>query len=496
MARQTTLKAFVTALALVGAAGLATRAHAAATLRVERSDAAAYPTLRAYVSLVNSSGAPLTGLSKENFKVLENKTNEVAPTKVVSLESSGLGVAVAVVVQKSGSMLPAMDEIKKSVAGFLAAMGEKDQAAVVVYADQAEVLAPMGVASSAAGAASKIDNPGIQKLMFDGVATALSLFPDASKLAGRESALPLARAVVIVGDGGDSGSSADVERLVAEAKKKKVPIFAVGHSETGGAELEVLKDLASRATGPFAYVDAPEAMDLNKSFNRVKDLIAKQYVVEWKADDIESDEKSYPIDVAIDVSGTVLRGSGEILSPKITYWQKINPTSPHFQVWKLVFLVTCILLLVGGIVFAVWWFTPDEVPVVNCPVCSQQQAPDWDVCLFCLKAALATLKVSKGAAVGKVYPLVGKTVKVGKGQENAIKLGDAGVSTNHCGVQIDGSKFEIVDLNSKNGTYVNGKRVQRRFLRNGDMLTLGTCELKFESKVVDMDGPDYSGDEG
>ena len=37
----------------------------------------------------------------------------------------------------------------------------------------------------------------------------------------------------------------------------------------------------------------------------------------------------------------------------------------------------------------------------------------------------------------------------------------------HAGIAVDGNKFEIVDLGSKNGVLVNGKKTPRRFLRNG-----------------------------
>jgi two-component system NtrC family sensor kinase len=60
---------------------------------------------------------------------------------------------------------------------------------------------------------------------------------------------------------------------------------------------------------------------------------------------------------------------------------------------------------------------------------------------------------------------------------------DGSVSGKHAGVAIDDSKFEIVDLGSKNGVLVNGKKTPRRFLRNGDIVTLGATELKFESTV-------------
>ena len=43
------------------------------------------------------------------------------------------------------------------------------------------------------------------------------------------------------------------------------------------------------------------------------------------------------------------------------------------------------------------------------------------------------------------------------------------------------------DLGSKNGVLVNGKKTARRFLRNGDIITLGMTEFKFESTVAAPD---------
>ena len=78
---------------------------------------------------------------------------------------------------------------------------------------------------------------------------------------------------------------------------------------------------------------------------------------------------------------------------------------------------------------------------------------------------------------------VGKIVQMGSGPENQIRIMDGAVSGKHCGIAVDGDKFEIVDLGSKNGVLVNGKKTPRRFLRNGDIITLGLTELKFEATV-------------
>lgn len=462
---------------------LAATVAQAAGLRVERVDAGGtkesdrfiWPNLRGYVTVLGNNGAPITGLAKENFKVYENKTNEVSASKAQTLDASGYGVAIAIVIQSSGTMAPVMEDIKKAAAGFLGTLGEKDQAAIVVYSDKVEIASPMGDKGAAANAVNKMDNPGFQKLLWDGVAQALGQF-SAPKL-------PAARAIIVIGDGGDAGSSAGPDSLVADAKKKRIPVFAIGHSETGDQDLEYLKNFAVSATGiEAAYVPAPQATDFPSAFSKIQTMIMKQWVVEWKADDIESDTKTYPVEIEMQLGDVKLRGSGEVTTPLVKDYTKL-----------IVILVIVVLLLaaIGGVI---WWKTrpPPPEAKIFCPVCKNEQMKDWDVCLFCLKNAKATLLATKGPSTGKRYPLVGKTVKVGKGPENAIKIFDASVSTNHCGIQVDGTKFEVVDLGSSNGTFVNGKRTQKRFLKNGDVLTLGNSELRFESTIKDTDTGDYS----
>jgi hypothetical protein len=468
--RVRTMKAAAALAVLLGAA---VAQAAGPVLRVERIDASQYPVLRAYVTLVGSSGTPITGLAKENFKVFELKENQVKPTKVQSLDTSQYGAAVAVVVQVSGTMTPVIDDIKKAAAGFINGLSDQDKASVIVYSDKVEVLAPMGEKAQAASAVNRIENPGYTRLLFDGVAAAFNQFAAPT--------LPFARAVVVFGDGGDSGSTADLARLVADAKRKQLPVYTIGHSQVGGSDLDTLRDLAKGVMGDdWAYVEAQMPDEFAKAFTRVQQLIGKQYVVEWKADDIASDEKTYPVDIAVEVGETKLRGGGEVKTPLIKNYTKL-----------IVILVSVLLLAAIGVLVYIKT-RPEPPPIVHCPVCRQQQMPEWDTCLFCMKNAKAFLVATKGPATGKKWPLVGKVVKIGKGPENMIKLPDPSVSTSHCSIGVDGTKFEVVDLNSSNGTFVSGKRTQRRFLRNGDVLTLGQTELKFESTVVDADGGDYS----
>ncbi len=56
------------------------------------------------------------------------------------------------------------------------------------------------------------------------------------------------------------------------------------------------------------------------------------------------------------------------------------------------------------------------------------------------------------------------------------------VSRLHCRITADDESLEVTDLSSTNGTYVNGKRIERAKLKNGDRLRVGRVELKVEKR--------------
>lgn len=91
----------------------------------------------------------------------------------------------------------------------------------------------------------------------------------------------------------------------------------------------------------------------------------------------------------------------------------------------------------------------------------------------------AFLLVSKGDYPGRVYPIVRNTVTIGRDGNCDIRLFDASVSSEHARI-IDGALgFEVQDLDSTNGTYVDDEPVQRARLRNGQRLRVGAVEFTF-----------------
>ena len=72
---------------------------------------------------------------------------------------------------------------------------------------------------------------------------------------------------------------------------------------------------------------------------------------------------------------------------------------------------------------------------------------------------------------------VDASLLVGRAAEAAFQLIDEKVSREHCRIGVDGAGVAVEDLGSRNGTYVNGSRIETARLEAGDRLQVGRVEL-------------------
>ena len=100
--------------------------------------------------------------------------------------------------------------------------------------------------------------------------------------------------------------------------------------------------------------------------------------------------------------------------------------------------------------------------------------------------AYVTLRVLHGADRGKVFERLATPVTIGREEGNTIQLNDERISRYHLKLQEDNDKVVLTDLESTNGTKVNGEDIQVRILRDGDMIALGRSLLLVGS-ATDID---------
>jgi uncharacterized protein involved in exopolysaccharide biosynthesis len=93
--------------------------------------------------------------------------------------------------------------------------------------------------------------------------------------------------------------------------------------------------------------------------------------------------------------------------------------------------------------------------------------------------ALAYVVLFVGDQPQRIYPIKTSSVLLGRADEAQVSVPDASVSSHHARIMQNGQGFEIIDLDSTNGTFVAGKRTARAQLRNGDQVTVGNIEFMF-----------------
>src|SRR5471032_1112262 len=83
---------------------------------------------------------------------------------------------------------------------------------------------------------------------------------------------------------------------------------------------------------------------------------------------------------------------------------------------------------------------------------------------------------------GKIFDLSGAEVTVGRVADNKIQIEHASVSGHHAVLKLDAQDYIIKDLDSTNGTRINGERVTEQKLRRNDILRLGNIEVLYDSE--------------
>ena len=99
------------------------------------------------------------------------------------------------------------------------------------------------------------------------------------------------------------------------------------------------------------------------------------------------------------------------------------------------------------------------------------------------------LHILSGVLEGKAFDLIEDRITIGRALDNMIRLEDGTVSHHHAMLVQDGADYKLRDLNSTNGSRVNGMRIVETKLHNGDAVRLGSVEMRFESDVKKSSQP-------
>ena len=115
-------------------------------------------------------------------------------------------------------------------------------------------------------------------------------------------------------------------------------------------------------------------------------------------------------------------------------------------------------------------------------------------------AQLLTLRVLQGADRGRVFHNLATPITIGREEGNLVQLNDERISRFHVKIQEDDGRLVVTDLDSTNGTRVNGQVCNLKILRNGDTISVGRTVLlvgnRSISNIANSSGDlDFDGDD-
>jgi FHA domain len=115
-----------------------------------------------------------------------------------------------------------------------------------------------------------------------------------------------------------------------------------------------------------------------------------------------------------------------------------------------------------------------------CGGCRRVMLPVWTKCLFCGWSPVARLQFILGPMANQTLALSEEVTTIGSVAGNTVVLADPAVSRKHAGIRKVNGLYELADLGSTNGVYVNGHKVPKKTLEPGDIIRVGNNEAVFK----------------
>src|SRR5256885_17200144 len=94
---------------------------------------------------------------------------------------------------------------------------------------------------------------------------------------------------------------------------------------------------------------------------------------------------------------------------------------------------------------------------------------------------MAKLVLLSAGMTGRTHELKVDKTTIGRLEDNTFQIAEPSVSSHHCEILLRGADVVVKDLNSTNGTFINGEKVTETVLKAGQVLRLGQIEMRLET---------------
>jgi hypothetical protein len=465
--------------------------------------------LRLHADVLDSKGAPVPSLTAGDLEILANgKPLKLSEVEIETAEQAQEPVAIVILlnasrgyqIQGAGEEHGTFQQAKEGAAQFIQRLKGNDMVAVVVYRESVPHEVVYSFASDFTQAKEAVLNYNVPAADLNpennqgqaarersllpefqsAVKKVLDFFND-NLASNTKLATAHRRFLVIMTDAKDRETRKDklqpkLKKMVEEKiEENGIRIFAIGYSPDDEQYLSLLQDIANVSGGAYTYVPNKDGLgQIPSVFDAIATRIKKQYIIKAKWTELPDwgdpvkgkDEATYHIGLKVKMK------DGAEAEAAFNDVHLPLPSLNWLKYLKLAGIVLGALLGVGLIIlFIVFLVRRKHAAPVQVETRQAYDGP-----------ARGKLVVLAGPLAGETFPLIDDVTTIGSMKGNTIVIADGSVSRRHAAIKIDQMRYEVADMNSTNGVLVNGQRIHKVFMKDGDRVQIGTTELQFNLK--------------
>lgn len=462
-----------------------------------------YPEITAYIDVIDQNGQPVAELQQNQLAATLGQTQLVVKAiKPFDTSDEGVGYVFLVDISKSLSTVQ-FQQIQGAINQWVDTMRDGDRAAIISFGEKVTTVQDYTADKNALKNGVKtLALTGNKTQLHQGIARAIEL---SHRI---DSGLPGRRVIVTLSDGDDDAPGGMTrDEVLAAMKEDRIPIYAIGVSAKGANADDNRKKL-----GEFARLSGGEFFDGTSGdwgtlYDAIQQKILKSFLVQLDVAKTPADGKTARLQLTLTSNGKTMSDGLDLrilAKPVDPATVASLPWYKKIPVWGYavaggVLLLTIILIVV---------LQKKKAARLAAEAAERKQRKAED---DAKKKKLAEETAARAATEKKRLDEQ-KTVKMpappglkmklavlgsgGETREYGISLSgrafigrssdcdlaiadDTEISKKHCELVMEGSYVLINDLNSTNGTFVNGVPIKTGHrLKSGDLVMLGRTEMR------------------
>ena len=443
--------------------------------------------MRFHVDVQDGEGNVPEALDPESISFEIDRTPTLGEISLTTNKDEGQGTAVLLLLPSHGSFVTSdgLDAFKQIVAGaqsFISSLGPADFHAIRFF-NETGMTDSQDFTQDSGGAQRFLEN--VKSKIVTGVETGQIQGSDTQsprllrkyikeilKRSFNLPNLPRRKVILLYTEGNDQafrgGRTSDKasSQIIKESNREaeyrnntpvKIHVVGIeGFQHDNG--LATFTKLAEQTGGThMTPVYGNDFQEIADSFETMADRILRQHIIDWKTDEWDGGEATIRLVVKI---------TGNDHFDEIT---DVWPERP--STWFGTFLTIFFSLL--GIALFIFLVLKIVQGRQNRPV---EEEDYGDASL----GARAVLLVVGGPNQGEEIYLSDEITTFGRSDACEVQFDDPTMSRRHAAIRIDSMRFELSDIKSASGTFVNGRRIEKCFLKDGDLIMLAETKLSFK----------------